>query len=59
MELWQLMLVVFLLVFYAFAFGCECGRRIRISELTPFNRFKPRFRLIYKNPKTHDLRRSR
>ena len=59
MELHQLLLAVFLLVLYSFAFGCEYGRRVRIDELTPFNGFKPCFRLIYKNPKYHDLSKSR
>ena len=53
------LIAIFFLVFSGFALGFEVGIRTRIDQRTPWNIIKPRFRLIYKNPKTHDLKKSR
>ncbi len=59
MHLAMTLLVVFLLVLYSFAIGYEVGNRIKIDSITPRNTINPRFRLIYKNPRSPDRRATR
>jgi len=51
MQLAMTLVVVFMLILYAFATGFEVGIRTRIDQRTPRNIINPRFRLIYKNPR--------
>jgi hypothetical protein len=45
-------MVIFFLAFYSFAFGWELGYRQYIAWIAPRRIIEPRFRVVWRNPKT-------